>query len=57
MDVALNNQECNKWFLDDTKNPRTNYLVDKDKNLYKLIKEQCEKFKEKDEINKCTEKK
>ena len=52
MEVALNNQECNKWFLDDTKNPRTNYLVDKDKSLYKLITKQCEKFKEKDEKKK-----
>ena len=44
MEVPLNNQEdCNKWFLDDTKNPRTNYLVNKDGSLYKLIKDQCDK--------------
>ena len=51
-EVPLNNQECNKWFLDDTKNPRTNYLVNKEGSLYKLIKQQCDKYKKEDEKEK-----
>lgn len=37
----LNKAECNKWFENDTINPRTNYYLDKKGKLYSLIKEQC----------------
>ena len=43
----LTKDECNKWFKDNLRNPRTNILIEKDKVLYKEIDKQCEKFKEK----------
>ena len=47
---TLTENECNKWFEDKIRNPRTNILIDKDKNLYKEIEKQCNKFKEKKEL-------
>ena len=43
----LTKDECNKWFKDKLRNPRTNILIEKDKKLYNEIDKQCEKFKEK----------
>ena len=43
----LTKDECNAWFKDKLRNPRTNILIEKDKKLYNEIDKQCEKFKEK----------
>lgn len=42
----LTKDECNIWFKNKLRNPRTNILIDKDKILYKEIENQCQKYKE-----------
>tara|TARA_B110001450_G_scaffold99962_1_gene94762 strand:+ start:327 stop:4076 length:3750 start_codon:yes stop_codon:yes gene_type:complete len=44
--TPLTKEECFNWFKNEFKNPRTNILIDKDKELYKEIKKQCNAFKE-----------
>ena len=46
-DENLSQDECNVWFKNKLRNPRTNILIEKNKQLYNEIEKQCEKYQQK----------